>query len=263
MNSKPLSGKTILVTRPATQSAELSVPLEAAGAETICIPLIRIAEPKSWEAFDAAAKQLDSYTWIIFASANAVNASMQRLQKLRVALNPARTKVACIGTATAKSLAVYGVECNYSPDKFIAESFIEHFPHTDSPNAKILWTKTNIGRMLIKEELESSGWQVDVVESYNTLAPEDLLETGTSIRRLLERNNIDAITLSSSETARNLKAALEAAHADIAASLTNTKLIVIGSSTEKTCLELFNRCDFCAKTFNKDGMIEAVIKALS
>lgn len=263
MQSKSLSGKNILVTRPIYQSPELCRPLEELGAHTISIPLIRIVEPRSWNAFDNAVRQLDSYDWLIFASANAIKATMQRMQKLELKINTGKPKVACIGTATAKALSAYGIACDFTPEKFVAESFIEQFPQTESANARALWPKTNIGRMLIKEELEKAGWKVDAVDSYNTLGPEDLIETGTSILQLLQQDQIDAITLSSSETARNLKAALLAAHADVDSSLRKVKLVVIGSSTEKTCIEIFGRCDSCAQTFNTDGLVEAVIQALT
>ncbi|MBX9573625.1 MAG: uroporphyrinogen-III synthase [Candidatus Obscuribacterales bacterium] len=259
--SKPLAGKSILVTRPESQANELCEALEREGARTIRIPLIRITEPESWQEFDEAAKRIDEFAWIIFASTNAVSSTIERMRKLKVQINKTATKVACIGSATQATLLKYGISADFTPDKFIAETLVEQFPQT-AGNKNILWPKTNLGRLLIKEELEKLGWQVMIVESYNTCGPQDLRKTAEQILQLIKTQQLQAITLASSETVQQLKAVLEASNASLSEVLSNVKLVAIGSATENTCRDLFGRCNAVAKQFNTEGLVEAVRESL-
>ena len=264
MQAKPLSGKKILVTRPAAQAGELIRSLENVGAEVVHIPLIRITPPASWYEFDQAAKDIDSFAWIIFASSNAVNSTIARLKSQGIEISKNRTKVACIGDSTKRALAEHGISCDFTPEKFVAESFVESFPLSENGNKKILWAKTNIGRQLIKDELQKSGWDVHLVETYNTCGPEDLNETSELILQHLNSTGFDAITLASPETVSNLHSALTyKTNSDPQAHLQNAKLICIGPATESACKSIFGRCDGSAKTYTAAGLLEAVIATLS
>ncbi|HKP13837.1 MAG TPA: uroporphyrinogen-III synthase, partial [Blastocatellia bacterium] len=61
-----LAGKTVMLTRPPAQSAEMAARLAELGAVVIHCPTIEIAEPSSWEPLDAAIARLESYDWLIF-----------------------------------------------------------------------------------------------------------------------------------------------------------------------------------------------------
>ena len=50
----PLAGKTILVTRAATQAGQFSQMLMNKGAQVIDLPALEIREPASWEPMDQA-----------------------------------------------------------------------------------------------------------------------------------------------------------------------------------------------------------------
>ena len=51
---KPLTGKTVVVTRAAEQAQALIAALNCAGAEVIHIPTLEFIEPDSWQACDEA-----------------------------------------------------------------------------------------------------------------------------------------------------------------------------------------------------------------
>jgi len=69
---KPLFGRRILITRAREQASAFAQTLEAAGAEVVEFPTIRIVPPDSWEPLDAAIRRLREYRWAIFTSANGV-----------------------------------------------------------------------------------------------------------------------------------------------------------------------------------------------
>ncbi len=74
----PLNGRRILVTRAAHQAGKLSEGLRAAGAEAVEVPVLEIQPPVSFDALDAALRNLDDYDWLILTSANAVHALVER-----------------------------------------------------------------------------------------------------------------------------------------------------------------------------------------
>ena len=77
-DARPLFGKRILVTRPREQAAELVERLEALGAEAIEAPMIRIVPPDDYGAARRGrARARPTFDWIVFSSANAVDAFMR------------------------------------------------------------------------------------------------------------------------------------------------------------------------------------------
>ncbi|PWM52217.1 MAG: uroporphyrinogen-III C-methyltransferase, partial [Clostridiales bacterium] len=81
---KPLFGKRILVTRAREQASVLSEKLEALGAEAWEYPTIEIKEPADSTALDQAIAEAGTYDWMIFTSANGVNAFFKRLKALKL-----------------------------------------------------------------------------------------------------------------------------------------------------------------------------------
>ena len=81
------------MTRPREQAAELVERLEALGAEAIEAPMIRILPPDDYGPLDEACARAGDFDWIVFSSANAVDAFMDRL--LAGAARPARARAAC------------------------------------------------------------------------------------------------------------------------------------------------------------------------
>src|SRR6185503_20013248 len=89
------AGHTVIVTRPAHQSAGTVAALRALGAKVIEFPAIRI-EPVETKAGRAEVVP-DDFDWLVYTSANAVVFAARRLK------TPARARVAAIGPATAQA----------------------------------------------------------------------------------------------------------------------------------------------------------------
>ena len=277
MTSTPpskLSGKRILVTRPKQQAAGLCNALIAEGAIPIEFPLITILPPASWDAFDEAVARIHEYEWIIFASANAVHTTIARTEELNGRLKESLKKIqiGCIGSATKATLESYGLTCAYVPRKYVAESFVADFPQAKSKsNAnKILWPKTDKGRLTIKQELETIGWHVDIVNSYLTGGPENPQTAPAELLSLLNTQNLEVIVLTSSEAVRNMHnlliqiesgikiGATQNEHETFKQKCQRIKLAVIGPETAKTCHDLFGRVDISADQHDQTGLIQAL-----
>ena len=73
----------ILVTRSPHQASALADHLRVLGAEPILIPTIELADPTSFAPLDAALTHLDRFHWLLFTSANAVEAFHRRFEGLK------------------------------------------------------------------------------------------------------------------------------------------------------------------------------------
>jgi len=73
-----LQGRRIVITRPAEKARRLAERLRSLGAVPIEFPTVRI-EPAEAGPLDAALRALDSFDWIVFTSANGVDAVFARL----------------------------------------------------------------------------------------------------------------------------------------------------------------------------------------
>ena len=69
----------ILITRAAHQTSALADQLRALGADPILIPTIELADPTTFAPLDHALAHLDTFHWLLFTSANAVEAFQRRL----------------------------------------------------------------------------------------------------------------------------------------------------------------------------------------
>ena len=126
----PLEGRTVLVTRAQEQQGEGRRQLEQLGARVIDLPALVIGPPDEWGPLDDALNELDEFHWLVFSSANGVQAVEDRLQRQgkSLARRPGTLKVAAVGRKTASLLQELGADADFVPPDFVADSLIEHFP---------------------------------------------------------------------------------------------------------------------------------------
>src|SRR5947199_1925557 len=100
---RPLLGKRIVVTRTTKQASVLSSKLRSLGADIIELPTIRIGPPIDLREFAELVQDAHMYDWIVFTSANGVEAFFNIFFKL---YDDAReiggARIAAIGPATAQ-----------------------------------------------------------------------------------------------------------------------------------------------------------------
>src|SRR5690242_12922410 len=105
IEANPLAGVRVVITRAADQSRELSAQLAALGANVILLPAITFAEPKDSAPLDAAIRELASFDWLLFTSANAARFLAARCCALGVQPSSVQSAakpvfVAAVGPAT-------------------------------------------------------------------------------------------------------------------------------------------------------------------
>ncbi|MBB5061743.1 uroporphyrinogen-III synthase [Granulicella mallensis] len=213
----------VLITRAPHQVSELAESLRAAGIEPILIPAIETVEPTSFAPLDAALSGIDTFHWLLFTSANAVEAFNRRLGVLKGVGRPSvhsfhagttGLKVAAIGPATARAVEVAGLQVDLTPTQAVAESLaaalLPHARQPDGTPTRFLLVRAEQARDHLPDTLCAAGAEVTIAPAYRTVIPESSIPT---IRELFVRpeNYPEAITFTSSSTAHNLVALLEAA----------------------------------------------------
>src|ERR1043166_7716139 len=121
---KPLSGRTVMITRARAQAAEFAAALEEAGARVVACPTIQIVAPESYAALDEAIENLFGYDWLVFTSANAVEHFLRRLEALNKEVSELDSlRVCAVGDATAERLRAPHMCFDVAPRKSRAGGF--------------------------------------------------------------------------------------------------------------------------------------------
>jgi uroporphyrinogen III methyltransferase / synthase len=198
---RPLAGRTIVVTRAADQAGSFAALLEDAGARVVQAPTIVIEPPATWGPLDAALTDLDRFTWVIFTSVNGVSMVDGRLRAVGLAWSALDTaRVAAIGPATASALAAHGVRAEIVPGEYRAEGLVERLRGIVGSRDRVLLPRAAQTRDVLVSELRGLGAEVTEVAAYETRAVADAT---VPVRTALARREIDAVTFTSSSTARN------------------------------------------------------------
>jgi uroporphyrinogen-III synthase len=253
--NKPLSGLRILVGRASHQAGALSSGLRELGAEVVEIPFIEIRQPNSYKPLDSALKKLHAYDWLILTSVNGVEATWQRLYKLRLSKKQLKhLKIAAIGPATKKAIEKRGIKVDVVPEEYIAESIVASL-REQIAGKRVLLARAKLARDVIPRELRKLGGSVDVVEAYETVIPQS---SRTRLRAILKdaKRRPDVITFTSSSSARNFVALVGRKSLP-----DGLRLASIGPVTSSTLRELGLPVDIEANEYTIPGLIKALASA--
>jgi len=250
---RPLAGKGVVITRGREQAAELARRLEALGATVYSIPTIRFEPPEDTSPLDRAILDLPGFDWVVFTSPNGVRFFWARLEALGFGPERlARPRVAAVGPGTAAELARRG----RPPDVIPPEALTARVPGAlgDVRGRRILLPRTDIAGPELAEALRAAGAGVAEVVAYRTL-PETA--GGDELIRLLEEGRVDAVTLTSASTARNLAALVGPARPR----LERVKIVCIGPVTARAAAEAGLKVDLVAAEHTLEGLVRAVVEA--
>ena len=201
VDERPLEGRTIVITRARSQAQRFAQLLEAAGARVLQAPTIVIEPPASWELLDTALGALESFTWVVFTSVNGVAMVDRRLSARGLAWTAiSHKRVAAIGPATAEALAEHGVRVELVPTEYRAEGLVEALRRVLGPGDRVLLPRAKETRDVLVVELRRLGVAVTEVPAYQTRRIEDGV---VRLREVLASGSVDAVTFTSSSTARN------------------------------------------------------------
>jgi uroporphyrinogen III methyltransferase/synthase len=256
---RPLFGRRIIVTRARQQASALVERLSALGAACLQYPTIRLEPPASWDELDAAIDRLESYHWLVFTSVNGVDPFFQRLDKKgRDARALAHLKTAVIGPATAERLGHYGLKSDIIPENYRAESVVAAFAEQDLKGKRILLPRAKEARPVLPVELTRMGARVDEIAVYETVMDRDSVQ---GVHDALAQGEADLVTFTSSSTVTNFHRMLPAGERQPL--MQGVQTAAIGPITARTARDLGFKVDIEAQTYTIDGLVEAILKALT
>jgi uroporphyrinogen III methyltransferase/synthase len=257
-DARPLFGRRVLVTRPRDQASELVDRLTALGAEPIEAPMIRIDPPDDPAPLLRAAENPGVFDWIVFTSANAVEALMDAIleghRDVRALQGP---KLCTVGTGTADRLAGYGIKVDVVPEEFRAEAVVTALAeHGPLEHARVLLPRSDIGREVIAEQLREAGALVTDVVAYRTVLEEVQREDEPDIYRMLLEGRIDVVTFTSASAVRNF---VKIYGSDQAVDLLNrTTVAAIGPVTAEAARQIGIPVAVQPASYTVEGLVEAI-----
>ena len=165
-SSARCSAGAIVVTRAREQASELRSRLEQLGAEVIELPAIAL------EPVEFSLPALDRYAWLVFTSANGVDAFFDR----GLAPVPGSTRARSARFASPPSgpaPLTRSRRAAYAPISFRRDSsrsrLLEAFPDPERPGARVLIARAESARDVLPEGLAERGYEVDVLAVYRTV----------------------------------------------------------------------------------------------
>ncbi len=254
---KPLLGKGIVVTRSREQASAMTAQLSERGAEIIEFPTIDIKPLDDYSEVRKAIGYLGSYDWLAFTSVNGVKYFWQQLAALKLDTRAlASCKVAAIGPATAAALQERGIEADFIPPQFVAESVVKGLLSYGMNGKRLLLPRARNARDVLPDELRKAGATVDVIPVYETLPGEARKD---EFLRKLEAGEVHCITFASSSTVENFMALIPAAKLK---EYPRLRYACIGPITAKTLEKHGLRCDIQPTDYTIPALVELLADKL-
>lgn len=256
--TKPLFGKTIVVTRSREQASEFADQLYEYGAHVIEFPTIEIAKPDTIQPLDNAIQNIQSYNWIVFTSINGVDSFFQRLFELGRDIRDLKgIKLCAIGPATEDGIKKYYLHVNCRPPRFVAESVVEELKKvTAIKGESFLLPRADIARSFLPEELQKLGGRVTDLVAYKTVMaqPKEI-----NLLEKIKNGEVHVITFTSSSTVRNFVQII--GEKNIASLNGHAQYASIGPITTQTAEELGFHIAIKAKEYTIPGLVNAILES--
>jgi len=251
-----LAAPGVVVVGSVVTLAEL---LEAEGAEVITFPTIAIAPPPDPAPLERAVAAAGGYDWIVFTSANGVEAFFARFAAARRDVRElASVRLAAIGPETAAQLECRLLRVAVTAADYRAEGLVAALAGEDLRGRRVLLPRAAGARPVLPDALRACGARVDEVVAYRAVPPAEADVAG--LTAALEAGTVDAVTFTSSSTVRNFVELL--GRRATARLLANGRPVVacIGPVTAATVRDLGLRVDVLPATYTAAALAAALVQ---
>jgi uroporphyrinogen-III synthase len=205
IQAHPLLGRRIVLTRPLAQSGDFEARILALGGEPVVAPAIEIAPPDAWTIVDAALRRVGTYDWIVFTSANAVRALVERANEIGVGRDELKSRrLAVVGPTTASALATALRAPDFVPSVNTAEVLAHEIG--DVENARVLFPGGDLAGDALPATLRARGAFVDEIVVYRTVPGPGVPDIVAGVREAA----VDALLFASASAVRFVADALAA-----------------------------------------------------
>jgi uroporphyrinogen-III synthase len=198
----PLARRSILVTRPAAQSAGLAKSIRDTGGQAVIFPAIEI-QPVVSDELTRQIDQLPTFNAAIFISPNAAQYGVAAVRARREFPTP--LSVYALGPGTARELARHGLPDAIQPEGADSEALLALPSLQKLAGQRIIIFRGIGGRELLAETLKARGAHVEYAESYARVCPQ---ADAAPLVQQWANGGIHAVTITSAEALHNLAALL-------------------------------------------------------
>jgi len=226
---RPLTGRTVLVTRPVGRGGALAGRLEALGARVEVRATIALEPPLDAGPARLAVSALARFDWIVFTSSNGVrffDVLVREVLGTRPADGPS---LAAIGPATARELATRGYRVDLVASESHAEGLAAALEPRVAEGERVLLVRPEVARAFLPDTLRGLGIRVEPVAFYRNVAAPDL---GTLAARVRE-DRFDVVVLTSPSSLYRLLEAEPEPGGELRAALGRSRLVAIGPVTAR------------------------------
>ncbi|ABM71336.1 putative uroporphyrinogen III synthase [Prochlorococcus marinus str. MIT 9515] len=258
-----LKQKNMIITRSKDKISDIKKLFTNEGAQIFDFPAIEVGYPDDFNPLDDALSEINDFHWIIFSSSNGIKFVDERLRNFNTSLKECskKIKIAVVGEKTSLTLIELGIEADFVPPEFVAESLIENFPISGYGLRVLLPRVQTGGRNLIADQFRNSGSRVVEVAAYETRCPASIPKETINV---ITKRKVDAMLFSSGKTVSNSSFLLEKEFGkEWLTFLDDAKLLTIGPQTSKICEKFFGRVDGEAVKYTFEGLLDAAIDIFS
>ena len=255
-----LTDKKIIITRALEQTSEAREIFRKNGAEVFDLPSLVIGPPDDWGPLDGALKEITTFDWIIFSSANGVRNVDDRMKEIGLSLSEIseNIKIAAVGRKTASLLEDMDVKVSFVPPSFVADSLVEYFPQNQKGLKLFIPRVQTGGRSLLSDSFKLKGAEVTEVAAYESSCPKDIPQKTINA---LNSGQIDIIAFTSIKTVINTVSLFTKHFGENWLKLIKKiQLVSIGPQTTISCKNLIRKPDKEASPHDLEGLLQACLE---
>ncbi len=252
-----LTDKKIIITRALEQTSEAREIFNKNGAEVFDLPSLVIGPPDDWRPLDEALKQISTFDWIIFSSANGVRNVENRMKEIGLSLSKISQtiQIAAVGRKTASFLSDMDAKISFVPPDFVADSLVEYFPQNPKGLKLFIPRVQTGGRSILSNSFKLKGAEITEVAAYESSCPKDIPQQTIDA---LNSGIIDIIAFTSGKTVINSVNLLKKYFGENWLKLiAKIKLVSIGPQTTISCKNFIRKPDKEANPHDLEGLLQA------
>ena len=253
---RPLSGVTVVLTRPEGRSAGLAARLGDKGAEVIELPSIKLRPLPDTEPLKREIRRTAEgyYDWLVFTSPSGAGFFFDALLEEGDARTLSAVKIAALGDGTRKELLARGIRADFLPSVYDTETLGRELAGRLKPGSRVLIPRAAAGSpALTKELLKADRVQVTDLPVYETEAL-PVFSRGVSVREILEHRNRVLAVFTSASTVRGFAAAAGEEN------VRGMYAACIGKQTEEAAVRRGMRT-FVSRQATEESLAECILEA--
>ncbi len=251
-----LTGRSVLITRPAGRGAGLIKELRDRGADVTHRPAIGFESAGNPTKNLETIRNLERYRWIVLTSPTAVRFLLEAVRASGGALSADRPWFAVPGEGSAGALRNGGIEPRLVARTADAGSLGAEMAEGQLAGVPVLWPRAESARDAVRKRLLEAGAILDEIVLYRTVPSREC----ASIQADLHQRRYDAVLYSSPSTFHSLLQAV----AKLPATLPKgVRSIAIGEVTAAAIRSAGGRVDQVAGDPGETAIMNAIQAAFS